>query len=188
MRLFGAIQDELKLARACAAGRASAQEELFQRYYRKMFGVCLRYVKDRDEAEDVLQEGFIKVFSKIGDFKGEGSLEGWVRRIMVHCAIEQYRRNSRFIKVDEEMAPESTDSSADLVAQMSADEILHLVQDLPPGYRTVFNLYAIEGFGHPEIAGMLGISTGTSKSQLSRAREILVEKITKNRRVNYGNA
>jgi RNA polymerase sigma factor (sigma-70 family) len=188
MKLLTVSQDEQRLAQGCAANRPAAQEELFNRYYRKMFGVCLRFVKDRDQAEDVLQDGFIKVFKKIGDYKGEGSLEGWVRRIMVNCAIEHYRKNNRFITIDESYAPEETDTAADSVSSMAAEEILALVQELPSGYRTVFNLFAIEGYGHQEIADMLGISTGTSKSQLFRAREILAEKINKSGRIRYGNA
>lgn len=135
----------------------------------------MRYTKDRDEAEDVLQVGFVRMFEKLHLFKGDGSFEGWVRRIMVNTAIEFYRRNSRMYPVvDIEEAV--NESSYDLpLSTLNAKDILKLVQQLPPGYRMVFNMYAIEGFSHKEIAEQMGISEGTSKSQLARARTQLKE-------------
>jgi len=141
-----------------------------------MFGLCLRYTDNRDDAEDILQEGFIKIFKHIGTFRSQGSFEGWMRRIMVHTAIEHYRRNSRYFMVGIESAPEVAMES-DALSDLSRDEILSLIQDLPVGYRTVFNLYVIEGYPHQDIADMLNISVGTSKSQLSRAKKLLQEKL-----------
>jgi len=141
-----------------------------------MFGVCLRYTDNKDDAQDILQEGFIKVFKNIQSFRRQGSFEGWIRRIMVHTSIEHYRRNSRYFMVDIEEA-RSLSFDADVLSNLGRNEILDLVQQLPVGYRTVFNLYVIEGYPHQEIADMLQITVGTSKSQLSRGKKILQEKI-----------
>lgn len=167
---------EAELVEGCQKGQPRYQRALYEQYYRLMFGLCLRYVDRRDDAEDILQEGFIKVFKHIGTFRGQGSFEGWVRRIMVHTAIEHYRRNTRFFVVDIDEAREVA-FEADALTDLSRDEILALIQDLPVGYRTVFNLYVVEGYPHQEIADMLGISEGTSKSQLSRAKKILQQKL-----------
>lgn len=164
------------LVEGCQAGNAAAQQALYHRYHRKMYGVCLRYTSDRDDAQDVLQEGFIKVFSKIGNFAGRGSLEGWIRRIMVHQAIEHYRKRSRYFMVDIDEAYDVGLAPSTLEA-LSREEILALVQSLPPGYRTVFNLYVVEGYSHEEIGELLNIAAGTSKSQLSRAKSLLREMI-----------
>jgi RNA polymerase sigma-70 factor (ECF subfamily) len=154
-----------------------------------MFGVCLRYFKDKDTAEDALQEGFIRVFQKIGTYRGEGSLEGWIRRIIVRTSIEIYRKETRFIAVEEMDASEEHSQAEDALSLLSAEEIISCIQELPSGFRTVFNLYAIEGYSHQEISEMLSISVGTSKSQLSRARDLLAGKIeNKNRRIQYGRA
>jgi len=154
------------------------QRALYDRYHRLMFGVCLRYTDNRDDAQDILQEGFIRVFKNIQKFRSEGSFEGWIRRIMVHTSIEHYRRNSRYFMVDvKEAGDMRIDEEA--LSSMSRDEILALIQELPSGYRTVFNLYAIEGYSHQEVADMLSISVGTSKSQLSRAKRLLQEKLSR---------
>lgn len=168
---------EVELIEGCCRGEAKYQKALYQRFYRLMFGVCLRYTDNQEDAQDILQEGFIKVFKNIQSFRRQGSFEGWVRRIMVHTSIEHYRRNSRYFMVDIEEA-RSLHFNADVLSSMSRNEILDLIQQLPVGYRTVFNLYVVEGYPHQEIADMLQISVGTSKSQLSRAKRILQEKIT----------
>ncbi|MBE2246317.1 MAG: sigma-70 family RNA polymerase sigma factor [Candidatus Competibacteraceae bacterium] len=145
----------------------------------KMYGVCLRYAKDTTEAEDILQDGFIKVFQHMGSFKHEGSFEGWVRRIMVNTALERFRKKNPLITVSEVYPIAKNMKYDDIESNMSAAELMQLVQKLSPGYRTVFNLYAIEGYSHQEIADMLGISEGTSKSQLARARAVLQEEVMK---------
>ena len=142
-----------------------------------MYGVCLRYAGNADNAQDILQDGFIKVFRKLDSFRREGSFEGWVRRIFVNTAIEHFRRKNYLQPVTER--EESTIESKTLSALdgMNEKDILKLVQELSPGYRTVFNLYVVEGYTHKEIASMLDITEGTSKSQLSRAKVILQDMI-----------
>ena len=138
----------------------------------------MRYAANRTDAEDILQMGFVKMFQKISDFKNEGSFEGWVRRIMVNTAIELYRKNARSLQtVELEGIVEVDDANA--LSQLAVKDLMQLVQNLPDGYRVVFNLYAIEGYSHKEIAEQLGISEGGSKSQLSRARNYLQDKIRK---------
>lgn len=144
-----------------------------------MFGVCLRYAKDRTEAEDNLQEGFVKVFTYIKKFRGEGSFEGWVRKIMVHASLEKYRKHHLLYPVENIMEYEKEGTPSEVLDKMSADELLALVQELSPQYRMVFNLYVMEGMSHSEISKELGISIGTSKSNLARARDILKGKVIK---------
>ena len=169
---------ESELVKGCQEGEPAYQRALYQQYNRLMFGVCLRYADNHDDAKDILQDGFVKVFKHIGTFQGKGSFEGWVRRIMVHTSIEHYRRNSRYFMVDIEEAGDM-EFDADVLSVLSKNEILKLISELPAGYRTVFNLYVVEGYSHQEIADILGISEGTSKSQLSRAKKILQEKLRK---------
>lgn len=154
------------------------QELLYERYARRMYAVCLRYARHELEAQDLMQEGFIRVFDKIGDFRMEGSLEGWVRRIMVHTAINHYRRKSfQQEKLGLEHVPESPVPSS-AMEHLGEKEILALVSELPDGYRQVFNLYAIEGYSHAEIADMMGFGESTSRSQLAKARRILQRRIS----------
>ncbi|MBN2347537.1 MAG: RNA polymerase sigma factor [Bacteroidales bacterium] len=143
-----------------------------------MFGVCLRYSNNYDDAQDVMQDGFLKVFQKIGQFEFKGAFEGWVRRIMINTALEKYRNKYQVINLSDNLKNE-TDSLKveDITSSLSAQELLGFVQELSPKYRMVFNLYAIEGYQHKDIAKMLNISEGTSKSNLSRARAILQEKV-----------
>lgn len=139
----------------------------------------MRYAKDRMEAEDVLQMGYVKVFQKVKDFKGDGSFEGWIRRIMVNTAIESYRKNLRMlslVQIDEAYEQPSTGFD---FSRLGMQELLKLIQELADGYRMVFNMYIIEGYSHKEIAETLGISESASKSQLSRARAILQKEIIK---------
>nr|WKN36639.1 sigma-70 family RNA polymerase sigma factor [Tunicatimonas sp. TK19036] len=148
-----------------------SQKMVYERFAPTMFAVSLRYVKDQDNAQDVLVKGFMKVFSNILQYKGDGSFEGWIRRIMVNEALMFLRKNKNMsVEVDIE---EARDTAASTYDHLEAEDLLSLVQQLPIGYRTVFNLYAIEGYSHAEIANMLNISEGTSKSQLSRAKQLL---------------
>jgi len=149
------------------------QQELYQRFASKMYGVCLRYAGNAEEAEDILQDGFIKVFNKIDSYRSEGSFEGWIRRIFVNTAIEHFRKRIYLQPITD--TEENTIQGKYLSAldHMAEKDIIHLVQQLSPGYRTVFNMYVVEGYTHRQIAEALGISEGTSKSQLSRAKLIL---------------
>lgn len=143
-----------------------------------MYGVCLRYAKDNADAEDILQEGFVRVFIKIRQFEFKGSFEGWMRRIMVNTALEKFRKNDRLYPVEEMKIYESTEMAEETLSSITADELMKVIQELPPRYKMVFNLYAIEGYSHLEIGEMMSISEGTSKSNLSRARMILQKRVT----------
>lgn len=170
--------NENSLIEACKRGDRGAQNALYKKLGPKMFSVCKRYMKDQMEAEDVLMEGFMKVFLRISDFKEEGSLEGWIRRIMVNeCLMSLRNRKMEFVLAEEAVI---VAEPAAILEQLSRDEIHALIMSLPDGFRTVFNLYAIEGYSHAEIAEKLGITEGTSKSQLSRARVFLQQKIRSN--------
>ncbi|HEY1008895.1 MAG TPA: RNA polymerase sigma factor [Daejeonella sp.] len=173
------------LLEGCKKGDRKAQEHLYKMLAPKMMGVCMRYAKDTYEAEDILQLGFIKVFQKVAEFRGEGSFEGWIRRIMANSAIESYRKNLRTLNViDIDEVHDQPQSTFDM-SGLELKDLMKLVQQLSNGYRLVFNMYVIEGFSHKEIAKELGISEGASKSQLSRARSILKEKILKMEGLNY---
>ncbi|MFC3200145.1 RNA polymerase sigma factor [Parapedobacter deserti] len=165
------------LYEGCKAGSRQAQEKLYRAMASKMLGVCMRYARSTFEAEDILQTGFIKVFSSMESYRGEGSFEGWIRRIIVNTAIEMYRKNMRSMQpVELENAHEGMQEAFSMDA-MECEDLLRIIQALPDGYRIVFNMYALEGFSHKEIAEALRISEGASKSQLSRARTWLKEKI-----------
>lgn len=155
-----------------------AQKAFYLKLAPKMYGVCLRYASDADDADDIMQEGFIRIFNHIKDFRGDGSLEGWVRRTMVNTAINFYRKRiKRGISTDLKYVKGKPDDSVFVIEKLAAEEILELVRELPVGYRTVFNLNVIEGYTHKEIGEMLNISENTSKSQLSRARASLQKMI-----------
>lgn len=172
---------EQQLVEGCVAEDPVAQRTLFERYSSKMYGVCVRYARDRDAAQDILQDGFVKVFEKIGSFKQEGSFEGWMRRIFVNTALDAVRKNKNMknsMDIDEVdfMLPQR-----ELVTgKIAADELLQLLHEVPIGYRTVFNLFAIEGYSHKEIAEALDISVNTSKSQYSRAKEYIKKLLEEN--------
>ncbi len=173
------------LLEGCKRGERKAQEMLYSTLSSRMMGVCMRYAKDRQEAEDVLQMGFIKVFQKLSDFRSDGSFEGWIRRIMVNTAIETYRKNLRTLNVvDIEEVYDQPQTTFDM-SGLETKDLLNLIQELSNGYRVVFNMYVIEGYSHKEIGAALGITEGASKSQLSRARAILKEKIIKMEGSNY---
>ena len=161
------------------------QEALYKQTASKMMAVCMRYAKDRMEAEDVLQLGYIKIFQKVKDYRGDGSFEGWIRRVMVNTAIESYRKNLRTLNVVPiEDAYEQPSTGFDF-SRLGMQDLMKVIQKLADGYRMVFNMYIIEGYSHKEIAETLGISEGASKSQLSRARAILKEEILKMEGISY---
>ncbi len=168
-----------KIVKACIKGKPSAQERLYKMFADKMFGVCLIYTKDYDAAKDVMQEGFVKVFNKLDTFKFKGSFEGWVRRIMVNTALERYRKNYYLYPINDIEDYKNDIAYDDVIGMISANDLLKLIKELSPQYQMVFKLFAIEGYSHKEIAKKLEISEGTSKSNLSRARKILQEKVKK---------
>ncbi len=165
----------------CLKGNRSSQNALYHALADKMYGVCLRFSRSAHEAEEILQEGFIKVFSSLHQYRDEGSFEGWVRKIMVNTALQRYRkRSSLHAVVSLELTEnEPGANEEEIVANLSAKELLNLVQELPPAYRMIFNLYVFEGYQHKEIAVMLDISEGTSKSNLHDARRWLKDRILK---------
>lgn len=176
------------LVNKCKAGERKAQEMLYKQFAAKMLGVCMRYATDRMEAEDMLQNGFIRVFQKMNDYRGEGSFEGWVRRIMVHSSIEYYRKHHKMMQAVDMDAADEPSVNPMAMANLDAKDLIALIQQLAPGYRMVFNLYAIEGYSHKEIGEIMNITEGASKSQLSRARTILKEQVLKTSNKSYGNA
>ncbi len=165
------------LITGCIAGDRRMQESLYRKYSAKMYAVCLRYASNTDDARDLLQEGFIKVFRNLEKFRHEGSFEGWMRRVFVNTSIEHFRKKvyTNSISEKEEMAVE--DASWTALDNLAEKDIVQLVRELSPGYRTVFNMYVIEGYSHKEIGDLLGITEGTSKSQLARAKAILQKKV-----------
>lgn len=165
---------EEQLVKACISGNASAQKEFYDLFAKKMMGVCLRYTNNYEEAQDVLQDGFIKVFNKLSKFVNKGSLEGWVRRIMVNTALDHYRKNKKFKKdVEIDAVSFKLEKQEYIVESINAQDLLKIIQTIPEGYRVVFNLFAIEGYSHKEIAEQLGVTESTSKSQFSRAKKML---------------
>lgn len=168
---------ESDLLKGCLEGNRRMQEELYRRFSPRMYAVCLRYAGKAEEAEDILQEGFIKVFKKMDSFRGDGSFEGWMRRIFVNTAIEHFRRKRYLMPVTEREENTLEGKYTSALDDLGAKDVLALIQELSPGYRTVFNMYVVEGYTHKEIADMLGISEGTSKSQLSRAKVILQDMV-----------
>ncbi len=173
------MEDLGKLIKECAAGKSRAQARVYELFAPKMFGVCLRYSKDNTEAEDNLQEGFLKVFEKVDTFRHEGSFEGWIRRIMVNVSLEKYRKQHILHPVEDIAVFEEANFSNDIIASISAKDLLKVIQELPPRYKMVFNLYVFDGLNHKEISEEMQISVGTSKSNLARARLILKKKIAK---------
>ncbi len=167
-----------QIVMGCINKNAIAQRELFERFSRKMMGVCLRYCDNQEEAEDVLQNGFVNVFKNIEAYKGTGSLEGWIRKIMVNMALTNIRKNKKLkLNVELESVEYMIPSTNYLNDTFAAKDLLKVIQNLPLGFKTVFNLYAIEGYSHKEIGEMLNISEGTSKSQYSRAKVHLQKQI-----------
>lgn len=193
VKVIPLFNQEAQLVKALKKADPKAQRQVYDKYASRMLGVCRRYIGDPMTAEDVLVEGFMKVFDKIDQFKSEGSFEGWIRRIMVNEALgylRQHKRSQEDVSLDEAhgMADyEQADQS------LEAEEMMRMIETLPTGYRTIFNLYAIEGYSHAEIAEMLGITESTSKSQLHRARALLQQLVVKwendfKKKVNYEKA
>ncbi|MFM2358554.1 MAG: hypothetical protein RLY16_547 [Bacteroidota bacterium] len=164
---------ESDLLLGCLQGNRQMQEILYRRFSPKMYAVCLRYSSNTEDAQDLLQEGFIKVFKHLDKYRGDGSFEGWMRRIFVNTSIEQFRRKTKLHTVADAADIQVEDKEVTAFETMAEKDIIRIVQQLSPGYRQVFNMYVIEGYTHKDIGEILGISEGTSKSQLARAKSIL---------------
>ncbi|MBP8960549.1 MAG: RNA polymerase sigma factor [Bacteroidales bacterium] len=173
------MNDIKEIIKGCLEGKRRDQELLYRRHAPKLYAVCLQYSENDEEARDILQDGFIKIFQNLQNYKFEGSFEGWMRRIVVNTALEKFRARHNLYRVDDidpADEPKAEPGSEDY-AGLEAADLLYIIRELPPKYRMVFNLYAIEGYSHKEISQMLNISEGTSKSNLSRARSILQKKV-----------
>jgi len=184
--------DDSQLIIACKKQDRNAQKVLYERYAPVMMAVCMRYSRDQEAARDLLHDGFIRAFTQIGSFSGKGSFEGWLRRIFVNLALENFRKEKQKNRFLEEYsyisAQESDDYADDLldIENIPREEVLEMIRDLPPGYRTVFNLFIFEEMSHKEIARLLGINEAASRSQFFRAKTILKNKITAILRQNNG--
>ncbi len=174
------VMDPQKLVKDCLKGKVQAQKQLYELYAETMLGVCYRYTRSARDAEDVLQEGFVKVFKHLDQYKQEGELGAWIRRIMVNTALNYIKRHRKYQEemffTEEYLHPVA---DGDPAVRLQAKEIADLIRQLPPGYQVIFNLHAIEGYSHVEIGVMLGISDGTSRSQYARARNLLITWIDK---------
>ena len=163
-----------RLVKGCIKGERSSQQMLYEQYYSKMMGVCYRYAKDGDEAKDLCHDGFLKIFRSLHKYNFNGSLEGWMRRLMINSAIDHYRKHKNVFSLSEtnikETSEDPDNSEDDIYSGFNSQMIMEAVQNLSPAYRTVFNLYAVEGYSHKEIAEKLNISIGTSKSNFAKAR------------------
>ncbi len=169
------------LVKDCLRGRPEAQRQLYEHFAESMLAVCYRYTKSTTDAEDVLQDGFVKVFMNLHQFKSEGELGGWIRRIMVNTALNYLKRNNRYqadlsFLDNNNLHPVSSDNPE---VALHAKDLAELIRQLPTGYQTIFNLHAVEGFSHVEIGKMLGINEGTSRSQYARARALLISWLKK---------
>ncbi|NVO03302.1 MAG: RNA polymerase sigma factor [Bacteroidetes bacterium] len=174
--------NDAEIIKGCAKGNRAAQDQLYKTFASLIFGICLRYCGDYDEAKDVMQEGFIKVFTNISKFRNEGSLEGWIKRIIVNTALDHFKKKQKLYNhtnIDDinELLIENNEDIDPQEEIISEQELLLMIQSLPDGYRMVFNLYAIEDYSHKQIAEMLKISESTSKTQLFKARNLLQKKI-----------
>lgn len=168
---------EKEIIKGCIDGDRLSQRALYEKHSKKFYHISLRYAQDEEEAEDILQDGFIKIFKSIGSYSGNGSFEGWMRRIIVNTAIEYYRKRTNLYSLSDVENQDSIGLSENAIDRFGEEELLSIINSLPTGYRTVFNLYCIDGYTHKEIGDLLKISEGTSKSQLARARSILQEKV-----------
>jgi RNA polymerase sigma-70 factor (ECF subfamily) len=164
---------ESDIIKGCINKDRKMQELLYHRFAAKMYAVCLRYCKDTADAQDLLQDGFVKIFKNIEKFRGEGSFEGWIRRIFVNTSIEHFRKSVKNYAVTDTHDISIEDPSWNALDNLAEKDIITMIQQLSPGYRQVFNMYVIEGYSHKDIGEILGISEGTSKSQLARAKGIL---------------
>lgn len=182
------MHPDLELVNRCLAGDSQAQKQLYDRFAPHMLGVCYRYVQNSHEAEDVLQEGFIRAFRYLKDFRGDGSLEGWLRRIMVTTALNYIKSQKNFrAEFEITIARQETVAEMDALERMENAELMELIQQLSPGYRAVLNLYAIEGYSHKEIGELLDIGESTSRSQFARAKQWLLKKLTHLHSIGSGN-
>jgi len=178
---------EESLIKKCASGDSLAQKTFYEKFAGKMMGVCLRYAKDYEEAQDVMQDAFIKIFGKLANYEKKGSLEGWIRRIVVNTALDSYRKNKKHQQnVDVETVNYLLEDKTYIIEELNADDLLAVIKTIPPGYQMVFNLFAIEGYSHREIAEQLNITESTSKSQYSRARKLLRELLVEKNIVEEG--
>ena len=167
------IPSETDLIQGCINGNSQMQQILYDKFSPKMYGVCLRYAGNEDDASDILQEGFIKVYKNLTKFRGEGSFEGWIRRIFVNTSIEHFRKKIKLYNVTEVQENTIEDTNLDALDMLATKDIIKLINELSPGYKAVFNMHVIEGYSHKEIADIMGITEGTSKSQLARAKGVL---------------
>jgi RNA polymerase sigma factor (sigma-70 family) len=171
---------EEQMLAGCLQNNAAAQDALYSRFSPRMLGVCYRFAKNREDAEDMLQEGFIKIFSQMHQYRNEGALEGWIRRIVVHTCINVLKKNKKFSESVDIMHAGSIGIREDAIPSiMQAKEVVECIRLLPLGYRTVLNLYAIEGYSHKEIGNMLDIEESTSRSQYTRAKSMLEDVLVK---------
>ncbi|MEO8763400.1 MAG: RNA polymerase sigma factor [Ginsengibacter sp.] len=170
---------ESDLIKGCIAGNRQMQEILYYQFSPKMYGVCLRYSGNVEDANDLLQEGFIKIFRNLEKFRADGSFEGWMRRIFVNTSIEHFRKKVKLYNVTEVQENTIEDDELNILDSMAEKDIILLVNELSPGYKAVFNMHVIEGYSHKEIAAILGITEGTSKSQLARAKGVLKKSVEK---------
>jgi RNA polymerase sigma factor (sigma-70 family) len=173
------FETESDIIEGCVLGNPRMQRILYETFSAKMYALCIRYADNTDDAQDILQDGFVKVFGNIGKFKGTGSFEGWIRRIMVNTAIEHFRKKNTLQAIDEKTENQLADEHSNIFNLLETKELLEIIKSMPAGYRTVFNLYAVEGYTHKEIAAMMNLNEGTSKSQYARAKLWLQEKIKK---------
>ncbi len=171
------LPNDHDLIEGCLLGNPVMQKNLYDKYAPKMYGICLRYAANTEDAKDILQDGFVKVFINLSKFKAAGSFEGWMRRIFVNTAIEHYRRKNQLYAISENQEENIPNQDISALDELAAEDIIRLISELPNGYRTVFNLFAVEGYSHKEIATMMNITEGTSKSQYARAKAWLQEKI-----------
>lgn len=168
-----------ELVLRCIDGDRKSQEILYRKFASKMYGVCLGYSRKPEEAQDILQDGFIKAFASLHKYEGSGSLEGWIRKIIINTAVDYYRKNLKTLPGVDEQELNYFAIDAEVYSKLNNEEIIRLIRQLPEGARIIFNLYAVEGYNHNEIAAMLNISVGTSKSQYSRARSLLQSMLNK---------
>lgn len=184
MKVINLHQEEKELIQLAVENNRQAQQQIYTRFSPKMLGICRLYVKDVQQAEDVMITSFMKVFTSLRSFQYNGSFEGWIRRIIVNECISFLRVHKKVNFIEDAVYVEESDEATE--CELAIDEIQFMIDNLPDGYKMVFNLYAIEGFKHKEIAVMLGINEGTSKSQLSHARKILQQQINTTKNYDYG--
>jgi RNA polymerase sigma-70 factor (ECF subfamily) len=182
------MNPDIELVRSCLAGDQRAQKQLYDRFAPCLLGVCYRYVQNSHEAEDVLQEGFIRAFRYLKDFRGDGSLEGWLRRIIVTTALNFIKKQKNFrTEFEITAARDAKHEELDALEKLDNKEVMDLIQQLSPGYRAVLNLFAIEGYSHKEIGEMLNIGESTSRSQFVRAKQLLLKKINQSHSIGLNN-